>query len=172
LHREEIPIQKTYCTREQLEFNDIFSGEEDIFKIGIDYTKGNKTPDQDYSDRVGVTLSTNVSDRIIINGKVGVPIGGLTRSVVVGNFEMDFLLNEEGTLRAKLFNRESDIQYIGEELGYTQGVGLSYSVDFDTFKELIRKILHKKIDLEEIPRRFEEDEKESLVPDYIKFPGK
>src|SRR5699024_4358524 len=46
-------------------FNDIFSGEEDIFKVGVNYTKGNRTPDQDYSDRVGVTLSTNVSERVI-----------------------------------------------------------------------------------------------------------
>lgn len=154
-------------------FNDIFSGEEDIFKVGVNYTKGNRTPDQEYSDRVGVTLSTNVSDRVLINGRVGVPIGGLTRSVVVGNLEMEILLNEEGTLRAKLFNRESDIQYIGEELGYTQGVGLTYSVDFDTFKELINKVLNKKMEIEDIPNKMEAEteEKESLVPDYIKFPG-
>lgn len=152
-------------------FNDIFSGEEDIFKVGLNYTKGNRTPDQDYSDRVGVTLSTNVSDRVLINGRVGVPVGGLTRSVVVGNVEMEILLNEEGTLRAKMFNRESDIQYIGEELGYTQGIGLSYSVDFDTFKELIQKILNKKIEVSEIRREVEKDEKESLMPEYIYFPG-
>ncbi len=152
-------------------FNDIFSGEEDIFKVGVNYTKGNRTPDQDYSDRVGVTLSTNVSERVLINGKVGVPVGGLTRSVVVGDVEMEVLLNEEGTLRAKLFNRESEIQYIGEELGYTQGVGISYSVDFNTFRELIRKILRKQIPMQEIIRRIEEDDKESLTPDYIRFPG-
>jgi len=33
---------------------------------------------------------------------------------------------------------------IGDELGYTQGIGLSYVVDFNTFKELIQKILAKK----------------------------
>lgn len=152
-------------------FNDIFSGEEDIFKVGVNYTKGNRTPDQDYSDRVGVTLSTNVSDRILINGKVGVPVGGYTRSVVVGDVEMEILLNDDGTLRAKLFNRESDIQYIGEELGYTQGVGLSYSVDFNTFREFIRKILNKQMIMADIPRRLERDKKESLVPEYIHFPG-
>lgn len=152
-------------------FNDIFSGEEDIFKVGVNYTKGNRTPDQDYSDRVGVTLSTHVNERIIINGKVGVPVGGYTRSVVVGDVEMEFLLNEEGTLRAKLFNRESDIQYIGEELGYTQGIGLTYSVDFSTFKELISKILNKQINIADLPGRIEEEEEDSLVPDYIRFPS-
>lgn len=150
-------------------FNDILSSDDDIFQVGVDYTKGNRTPDQDISDRVGVTLSTNVSDRVLINGKVGVPLGGLTRSVVVGDLEMEILLNESGTLRAKIFNRESDIQYIGEELGYTQGFGLSYSVDFDTFKEMIQKILNKEIERE---KRGEDNFKndKSIVPEYIRFP--
>src|SRR5699024_674399 len=107
------------------------------------------------------TLSTSITDRILINGRVGVPIGGLTRSVVVGNVEVEVLLNDEGTLRAKIFNRESDIQYIGEELGYTQGIGIAYSVDFDTFKELIRKVLNNEITVNEVPEKAEEAEKKS-----------
>ncbi len=151
-------------------FNDILSSDDDVFQVGVDYTKGNRTPDQDISDRVGVTLSTNVSDRILINGKVGVPLGGLTRSVVVGDLEVEILLNESGTLRAKIFNRESDIQYIGEELGYTQGIGLSYSVDFDTFKEMIHRILNKEVTLDQLKKGASEGERPSIVPDYIKFP--
>lgn len=156
-------------------FNDLFSDEDDKFNVGVDYTQGNKTPQQDISDRVGVTLSTNINERVLINGKVGVPLGGLTRSVVVGNVEIEVLLNEKGSLRAKVFNRESDIQYIGEELGYTQGVGLSYSVDFDTFKELIHKVLDKKMQVKDLPKKIEgdtdQDDKGSFVPDYINFPG-
>ncbi len=152
-------------------FNDIFSDAGDKFKVGVNYTKGSRVPNQENSDRVGVTLSTNVSDRILINGRVGVPLGGLTQSVLVGNIEIELLLNQEGTLRAKLFNRENDIQYIGEELGYTQGIGISYSVDFDTFKELIHKILNKKITLSDISKEVEEaHKKKDIVPDYIKFP--
>lgn len=151
-------------------FNDIFSSSEDKFQVGVDYTKGNRSPEQEISDRVGVTLSTNVSERVLINGKVGVPIGGLTQTVVVGDIEVEVLLNEEGTLRAKVFNRESDIQYIGEELGYTQGVGLSYSVDFNTFKEMIRKILKREITASDLPEEMDEEEKENIAPDYIDFP--
>ena len=51
------------------------------------------------------------------------------------------LLNEDGTLRGRVFNRENDINYIGEGIGYTQGVGITYEVGFDTFKELIQKIM-------------------------------
>jgi hypothetical protein len=33
---------------------------------------------------------------------------------------------------------------MGDELGYTQGVGISYQVDFETFRELIAKIVKTK----------------------------
>lgn len=152
-------------------FDDIFSDEDGKFKVGINYVQGARTQDQDVADRFGVTLSTQISKRILLNGRVGVPVGGVTESVVVGNVEIDLLLNEDGTLRAKLFNRENNIQYIGEQLGYTQGVGLSYSVDFDTFKELIRKMLNKEVEKkEQVPEEVEENPK-SLAPDYIQFPG-
>ncbi|HCO83167.1 MAG TPA: hypothetical protein DIT95_06505, partial [Arenibacter sp.] len=59
-----------------------------------------------------------------------------------GDVEVQILLNEEGTLSAKIFNRENEIQqFLADRQGYTQGVGLSYQVDFDSFKELLRKIL-------------------------------
>ena len=152
-------------------FDDIFADDDGKFKVGIDYVQGDRTPDQDTADRFGVTLSTQISEKILINGRIGVPIGGVTQSVVVGNVEVEMLLNEDGTLRANLFNRENNIQYIGQQWGYTQGVGLSYAVDFDTFKELIYKILNKEMKLEQVPDEVEESPK-SLAPDYINFPGK
>ena len=120
--------------------NSIFSDEEDKFKIGLDYQQGDDTADQEISDRFGVSVTTQISNRILINGKVGVPVGGVSESVVVGDVRIDFLLNEDGTLRATIFNKQNDIQFIGEADGYTQGVGLSYSYDFDNFKQLLKKI--------------------------------
>ena len=67
-------------------------------------------------------------------------MGGLEQTLIVGNVQIDFILNEEGSLKAKIFNKENEFRYIGDELGYTQGLGLSYDVDFNTFKQLINKI--------------------------------
>ena len=89
-------------------------------------------------------MSTQINDRISINGKVGVPVGGLTESVIVGNVEILMQLNDDGSLNAHVFNRENSINYIGEGIGYTQGLGLVYNVEFDTFKEMLRKIFTKK----------------------------
>ena len=124
--------------------NILFSDDDSIFDVGLDLVQADSTPDVQSSGRVGFTLSTQITNRVLINGKVGVPTGGLSESIIVGDVEVDFLLNEEGSLRAKVFNRQSDIQFIGESEGYTQGAGISYSVDFNSFKELIRKIFNGK----------------------------
>ena len=162
-------VQGTLAERASGLVNDIFADDNGKFQVGLNYVTGDSTPDQDTADRFGLTISTQISNRVLINGQVGVPIGGVSESVVVGDVEIEFLLNEEGTLRANIFNRENNIQYIGEELGYTQGAGLSYNVDFDTFKELIDKILNREVKAEADIRT--EKQPKSLAPDYIKFPG-
>jgi len=64
---------------------------------------------------------------------------------VAGDVEVEILLNDEGTLSAKIFNRENEIQqFLAENQGYTQGIGLSYEVDFNNFKDLLRRIFKKK----------------------------
>ena len=110
--------------------------------VGLNYLQGEENPNFDLrtEDRIGLTLSTQISDRILINGKIGVPIDGVQETVIVGDVQIDFILNESGTLKAKVFNRENDFRYLGDEFGYTQGMGMSYQVDFNTFQELIEKI--------------------------------
>jgi hypothetical protein len=75
---------------------------------------------------------------------VGVPVGGINQSAIVGNVEVQYRVNEDGTLNIRLFNRENDITYVGQGIGYTQGLGVSYEVDFNTFNELVRKIFSNK----------------------------
>ena len=110
--------------------------------VGLNYQQGEVNPAFDLrtEDRIGLTLSTQLSDRILINGKIGVPIDGVQETVIVGNVQIDFILNESGTLKAKVFNHENDFRYLGDEFGYTQGMGMSYQVGSNTFNELIQKI--------------------------------
>ncbi|WP_245889676.1 translocation/assembly module TamB domain-containing protein [Christiangramia gaetbulicola] len=162
-------IYGTLAERASSIVNDIFADDDGKFQVGVNYVQGDRTPDQQTVDRFGLTLSTQISDRVIINGQVGVPIGGVTESVIIGDLEIQFLLNEEGTLRAKVFNRENNIQFIGEEIGFTQGVGLSYNVDFDTFKELIRKIANTQIEEPEEDDDTKLEAAKSFAPGYINF---
>jgi hypothetical protein len=145
--------------------SNLISEENDKLKIGIDYLQGDKSALLDIAteDRLGFTLSTQISEKILLNGKIGVPVGGLEQTLIVGNVQIDFILNEEGSLRAKVFNKENEFRYIGDELGYTQGVGLSYNVDFNTFKDLIQKITTtKNFDTEEFIGGGENKNKEMI----------
>ncbi|TYA59154.1 translocation/assembly module TamB [Formosa maritima] len=152
--------------------NGMFTNDNKV-NIGLNYEAGENTPEYQTDNRLGVTLQTNISERVIINGKVGVPVGGVSESVVAGDVQIDFLLNEEGTLTAKVFNRENSIRNFGEEIGYTQGVGIAYSVDFDTFKELINKIFKGNVETIEKPKEEKETNKnEDLLPSHIGFKEK
>ena len=133
--------------------------------MGIDYLQGDKSALLDIAteDRLGFTLSTQISDKILLNGKIGVPVGGVEQTLIVGNVQIDFILNEEGSLRAKVFNKENEFRYIGDELGYTQGVGLSYDVDFNTFKELIQKITSQKTLNSELLNSAQQSEENNLI---------
>ncbi len=132
--------------------NNLFADQDGKFRVGLDYSVGNKTPDQETADRFGITLSTQINERILINGKVGVPVGGATETSVAGDIEVQWLINEDGSLRMKFFNRQADLQFIGEDQIFEQGTGISYSVDFNTFRELYQKLFNKKLILEsELP---------------------
>ena len=115
-------------------------------QFGVDYDFSDKS-DIDNLRTYGsmnFSMGTQITDRIIINGKVGVPTGSKTQSSVVGEMKIEVLLNEKGNFRGVFFNRQNEIQYSDEEEGYTQGVGFTYQVNFNTFLGLLRKIGLKK----------------------------
>jgi hypothetical protein len=123
--------------------NNILFDENDKLKFGINYQLGESNPEFESNDELGVTMTTKLSDDILINGKLGVPIGGVTESVIAGDFEIELKLNEDRTLTMKIFNRENTIRNLGEQIGYTQGVGISYKVEFNSFRKLVNKLLAK-----------------------------
>ena len=53
-------------------FSDLIGEENDKLKVGIDYLQGDKSALLDIAteDRLGFTLSTKISDRILLNGKI------------------------------------------------------------------------------------------------------
>ena len=128
--------------------NGLFADEEGTFNVGLDYSQGNRTPNLQTADRVGISLQSKINERILINGKVGIPVGGANETAIAGDIEVQWLINEDGTLRMNFFNRQADIQFIGEDQIFEQGLGMSYNVDFNTLSELIEKLFNKKLTLE------------------------
>ena len=152
-------------------FKDIFSSDNDKISIAPEYIVADRTPGQQTDGRLGVTVSSKINDKITVNGKVGVPVGGITETAIVGDLEVQYRVNKDGTLNLHVFNKENDINYIGQGIGYTQGIGMSYEVDFDTFKELVNKIF-KNAKLEKVSSTTNQEHDSGLSPDDIQIKDK
>jgi hypothetical protein len=144
--------------------SDIFNKEGDKFQIDLGYTAGEKDDieTQNIDDQVDISLATQINDKILINGKLGVPVGAKTQSSVVGEVKVEILVDDEGNLRWTFFNRQNEIQYSEEEEGYTQGIGLTYRIDFDNLKEMLVKLGLKKGKLKK-----DDIERAKLEEDFI-----
>ena len=138
--------------------------DDEKFQVGIGITGADRTIGRETDGRFEASISSKINDRITINGKVGVPFGGISETAVVGDVEILYRVNEDGTLNLRVFNRENDINYIGEGIGYTQGVGVSYEVDFDTFKELANKFF-KNLKIEKVSEPLQIDQDSDLPPE-------
>ncbi len=128
--------------------DDLFQDKDSKIKFNVMYNEADRARNLDNTNNNGgrfdLNLTTKINDRISINGRFGVPVGGVTQTAIIGNVEFLYRVNEDGTLNLRFFNRENEINYIGEGLGYTQGGGISYEVDFDKFTELVNKIFRNK----------------------------
>jgi len=117
------------------------------FDIGINYTPGDKISEEELQ----VALSTQLfNDRVSIDGSFGV-VGdekSQRTSNIVGDVNVEVKITQDGRLRIRAFNRTNDIDILEDNTPYTQGVGVFYRKEFNSFRELVqwmkRKKIHKK----------------------------
>jgi hypothetical protein len=105
------------------------------FDIGINYQPGTELTE----DELEVALRTQLfNDRLSIDGNFGVR--GTTReqntSNVVGDIYVEYKITDDGRFRIKAFNRTNDISFLEDNAPYTQGVGIFYRKEFETFGDL------------------------------------
>lgn len=113
------------------------------FDIGVNYRPG----DQITTDELEVALSTQIlNDRVTINGNFGV--GGNSQNTtnstsgIAGNVDINVKINKSGSLQMKGYTKSNnDVVYNTSPT--TQGVGIFYTDNFDTFGELLNKYWHK-----------------------------
>lgn len=131
----------------------------DKFKVDFNVIAADRRIGKESDGRFVANISSRINERITFNGRVGVPFGGINQTAIIGDVEIQYRVNEDGTLNLRMFNRENDVNFIGQGIVYTQGLGLSYEIDFDNFNELINKIF-KKIKSEKVTN-FSSTEKDS-----------
>ncbi len=98
-------------------------------------------------DEMELAMSTQVlNDRLVVDGTV---ISGATNpknpgtSNTVGDLSVEYKLTKNGKLRLKAYNKTNDNTVLNADAPYSQGVGLTYKEDFNTFDELLKRYREK-----------------------------
>ncbi len=112
--------------------------------VGVNY----RPADALTSEELEVALSTTLfNDRVSIDGNVGVANATSSNpnnqntSNLVGDFSVEVKANKDGRIRLKAYNRSNNNSLINNvNSPYTQGVGIFYREEFNTFRELKEKI--------------------------------
>ncbi len=90
-------------------------------------------------DVEGILSGRLLNDRLLINGNFGYRDNALTNSAnFIGDFDVKWRLTENGNTFIKAYNQTND-RYFTKTTLNTQGIGISYQRDFDSWKALFRK---------------------------------
>ncbi len=114
--------------------------------IGVNY----KARDIYSKEEVQLMLSKSfANDRLLIEGNVGVVGAAATdqnTNSIVGDFNAEYKLSEDGRFRIKANNKSNTSNLVYNYAPYTQGFGVFYREEFNTFRELLEryKLLKKK----------------------------
>ncbi len=125
--------------------------EEYTLKVGID----NDMISGDNTYEFGISKGF-LNDRLIFSGSFGVENygeeevddnGNVSTGQLIGDLNLEYVINESGTFRVNIFNESTDKTIIQEsgEGDFTQGAGLSYKEDFESFDDF--KVVQFVLDL-------------------------
>lgn len=108
------------------------------FDIGIKYRPGDAVS----KDELGVAMSTQLfNDKLTIDGNLGVNNNNQNTNNLVGDVNVDYKITDDGKVRVKAFNRANDNNIVYSYGPYTQGVGVFYREEFDSFKDLYNRYI-------------------------------
>ena len=108
----------------------------------------NYQPTENGRDIFDVAVSTQLfNNRVSINGNIGNrQYMSSSNSDIVGDLDIEIKLNREGQVRMTLFSHSADQYSNYLDQSQRNGAGIVYQEDFNTLRELWRKLLHIKTD--------------------------
>ncbi|MCT4623009.1 MAG: translocation/assembly module TamB [Schleiferiaceae bacterium] len=121
--------------------NWINSGTGDFVDVNMNY---NTATQAGYQDEVEIGVSKNFyDDRITVSGILDVPVGSTNNTTntqtLAGDFEVKYKITEDGRVQGKAFNRNNQNNPARDQLAnYTQGLGILYQRDFNTWGDFVR----------------------------------
>lgn len=99
----------------------------------------------DFTDlEVDLMLSSQLlNNRLLLNGNLGYRDKTLNNNSFIGDFDIEYLLNRSGTIRLKAYNHYNDRNYYVKSALTTQGVGVVFRRDFDSFSSFLKAFRRK-----------------------------
>ncbi|MCK3684964.1 translocation/assembly module TamB domain-containing protein [Maribellus sp. YY47] len=109
----------------------------DHWDVGVNYRPGTQVSD----DEIELALSTQIfNDRVTLNGNIGNNANqySTNNSQIVGDFEINVKLVPNGKVQLKAYSRSNNNLFY-ETAPYTQGIGLSFTEEYNTLNDLYQK---------------------------------
>lgn len=122
------------------QLNQLLSHVSNNFTMGTNF----RSDKGDFTDmEMDLSLSTRLlGDRLLLNGNVGyrdpanrIGLGG-TGNSFIGDFDMEVLINNSGTMRAKAYSHYNERDYSINNALSTQGIGFILRRDFNGLNDL------------------------------------
>lgn len=103
--------------------------------LGVNVRAG----DEKASNEWQASASTQLfQQRLSIDGNVGVANNPASTSNLVGDMSVEYKVTTDGKLRLRAFTQSNDYTNLTTIAPYTQGIGVFYREDFETFSELFK----------------------------------
>lgn len=111
----------------------------DDFNLGFKYNPGNDISNEE----IALALSTQLfNEKLSLSTNVGVSRNTTTSATgttnLIGDIRIEYKLTPEGKIRLVVYNESNDYRMAAvQQSPYTQGVGIIYRTEFDTFDEFL-----------------------------------
>jgi hypothetical protein len=130
--------------------------------VNVNYRSNREMNSDEYVVALSYPLFNN---KLVINGSVDMSTNAASSqsNQIVGEFDIDYKLTNNGKLRLKTFNHANNNDMLYDQNSnstYTQGLGITYKEDFNTLGELLRRLFGKK---EESPVPVDTDNEKPVV---------
>ncbi len=107
-------------------------------KINVGYNDNSLTGDKNF--QLGLQRAYGAKQNIVLKTSLGVSNNtttGSTQSSLIGSFNLEYLINDDGTFRVSIFNESNDKGILSnkDKGEFTQGIGLHYEESFNNISE-------------------------------------
>lgn len=107
-------------------------------KMNVGYNDNTVTGDKNF--QFGMQRAYGAKQNIVLKTSLGVSnntSSGTAQSSLIGSFNLEYLINDEGTFRVSIFNESNDKGILSnkDKGEFTQGIGLHYEESFNNITE-------------------------------------